>query len=69
MFAKNIPFGWISSTAINAFILNYAAYFAEIFHISSIPTGRYEAAEVLKFTPVQTDSPDYFAAGCKNCAT
>lgn len=42
--------------AIIAFILNYAAYFAEIFRggISSIPTGQYEAAKVLKFTPVQT---------------
>lgn len=44
--------------AIIAFTLNYAAYFAEIFRggISSIPTGQYEAAKVLKFTPVQTIS-------------
>lgn len=42
--------------AIIAFTLNYAAYFAEIFRggISSIPTGQYEAAKVLKFTPAQT---------------
>ena len=42
--------------AIIAFTLNYAAFFAEIFcgGISSIPTGQYEAAKVLKFTPVQT---------------
>ncbi|MGT2940050.1 amino acid ABC transporter permease [Streptococcus cristatus] len=42
--------------AIIAFTLNYAAYFVEIFRggISSIPTGQYEAAKVLKFTPVQT---------------
>lgn len=42
--------------AIIAFTLNYVAYFAEIFRggISSIPTGQYEAAKVLKFTPVQT---------------
>ena len=42
--------------AIISFTLNYAAYFAEIFRggISSIPTGQYEAAKVLKFTPVQT---------------
>ncbi len=46
----------IRFAAIIAFILNYAAYFAEIFRggISSIPTGQYEAAKVLKFTPVQT---------------
>lgn len=44
------------TAAIIAFTLNYAAYFAEIFRggISSIPTGQYEAAKVLKFTPVQT---------------
>ena len=44
--------------AIIAFTLNYAAYFAEIFRggISSIPNGQYEAAKVLKFTPVQTIS-------------
>lgn len=42
--------------AIIAFTLNYAAYFAKIFRggISSIPTGQYEAAKVLKLTPVQT---------------
>ena len=44
--------------AIIAFTLNYAAYFAEIFRggISSIPNGQYEAAKVLKFSPVQTIS-------------
>ncbi|WP_303977442.1 amino acid ABC transporter permease, partial [Streptococcus danieliae] len=42
--------------AIIAFTLNYAAYFAEIFRggIDSIPQGQYEAAKVLKFSPVQT---------------
>ncbi|MFS1664668.1 amino acid ABC transporter permease [Streptococcus sp. zg-JUN1979] len=42
--------------AIIAFTLNYAAYFAEIFRggIASIPKGQYEAAKVLKFSPVQT---------------
>lgn len=42
--------------AILAFTLNYAAYFAEIFRggIDAIPKGQYEAARVLKFTPVQT---------------
>ena len=42
--------------AIIAFTLNYAAYFAEIFRggIASSPRGQYEAAKVLKFTPVQT---------------
>ena len=39
-----------------AFIINYAAYFAEIFRagIQSIPRGQYEAADVLGYTPAQT---------------
>ena len=42
--------------AIIAFTLNYAAYFAEIFRggIATIPQGQYEAAKVLKFTPLAT---------------
>ncbi len=39
-----------------AFVLNYAAYFAEIFRggIEGIPNGQYEAAKVLGFTRSQT---------------
>ncbi|KAF1303059.1 amino acid ABC transporter permease [Enterococcus saccharolyticus] len=42
--------------AVFAFILNYAAYFAEIFRggIQSIPKGQYEAAQVLRLTKRQT---------------
>lgn len=42
--------------ALFAFILNYAAYFAEIFRggIQSIPIGQYEAAKVLRLTKKQT---------------
>lgn len=42
--------------AIIAFVLNYAAYFSEIFRggIESMPKGQYEAAEVLGFTKMQT---------------
>ena len=38
------------------FILNYAAYFAEIYRsgIQSIPRGQYEAAEVLGYSRTQT---------------
>ncbi len=38
------------------FILNYAAYFAEIYRggIESIPVGQYEAANVLGYTKFQT---------------
>lgn len=41
---------------IVAFVLNYAAYFAEIYRggIESIPRGQYEAAKVLGFTGPQT---------------
>ena len=44
------------AAAVAAFILNYSAYFAEIYRggIQSIPKGQYEAAEVLGFTGPQT---------------
>ncbi|MBR3583121.1 MAG: amino acid ABC transporter permease [Kiritimatiellae bacterium] len=44
------------AAVIVAFVLNYAAYFAEIFRggIESIPRGQWEAAQVLGFTPAQT---------------
>ena len=39
-----------------AFVINYAAYFAEIYRagIESIPVGQYEAAEVLGYSKAQT---------------
>ncbi|MDD2235571.1 MAG: amino acid ABC transporter permease [Desulfitobacteriaceae bacterium] len=42
--------------ALIAFILNYTAYFGEIFRggIASIDKGQYEAAKVLGFTSAQT---------------
>ena len=41
---------------IIAFILNYAAYFGEIYRsgIQSMPQGQYEAAQVLGYSPAQT---------------
>jgi polar amino acid transport system permease protein len=44
------------AAALLAFVLNYAAYFAEIFRagIQSIPKGQYEAAKTLGFTYPQT---------------
>ncbi|MEG0072591.1 MAG: amino acid ABC transporter permease [Raoultibacter sp.] len=41
---------------IIAFIINYAAYFAEIYRggIQSMPHGQYEAASVLGYSPAQT---------------
>ena len=48
--------GWRFPALIIGFIVNYAAYFAEIYRggIESIPVGQYEAAEVLGFTKTQT---------------
>lgn len=44
------------NATIIAFIINYAAYFAEIYRsgIQSIPKGQYEAAEVLGYSRLQT---------------
>lgn len=41
---------------IIAFVINYAAYFAEIYRsgIESMPKGQYEAAEVLGYSKAQT---------------
>lgn len=47
---------WRFPALIVAFVVNYAAYFAEIYRggIESIPQGQYEAAQVLGYTKVQT---------------
>ena len=44
------------SAVIIAFVLNYAAYFAEIYRggIESMPVGQYEAAKVLGYSKGQT---------------
>lgn len=44
------------TACIIAFIINYAAYFAEIYRsgIQSIPKGQYEAASVLGYSRLQT---------------
>ena len=48
--------GWRFPALIIGFVLNYAAYFAEIYRggIESMPVGQYEAAEVLGYTKTQT---------------
>ncbi|MEG0504341.1 MAG: amino acid ABC transporter permease, partial [Raoultibacter sp.] len=47
---------WRFTAVLVAFILNYSAYFAEIYRsgIQSIPQGQYEAAAVLGYSRVQT---------------
>lgn len=48
--------GYRFPAVIIAFVINYAAYFAEIYRagIESIPLGQYEAAEVLGYNKAQT---------------
>lgn len=50
------PFRSRIIAVIIAFIINYAAYFSEIYRggIESIPVGQYEAGQVLGFTKTQT---------------
>lgn len=47
---------WRFTALIIGFVINYSAYFAEIYRagIDSIPIGQYEAAEVLGYTNRQT---------------
>lgn len=47
---------WRFPAIVIGFVLNYAAYFAEIYRggIESMPVGQYEAAEVLGYTKSQT---------------
>ena len=55
LFGWNIG-NWRFPAIIVGFVLNDAAYFAEIYRggIESIPAGQYEAAEVLGYTKTQT---------------
>ena len=50
MFRMKMGPGYRFPAVIIAFVINYAAYFAEIYRsgIESIPNGQYEAAQVIK---------------------
>ena len=56
VFGMKLTAGWTFAELIIGFVINYAAYFAEIYRggIESIPVGQYEAAEVLGYTRGQT---------------
>ena len=56
LFHVTLPGNWRFSAVVVAFIINYAAYFAEIYRggIESIPIGQYEAAQVLGYRKGQT---------------
>ena len=52
----NIPMQDRMTAALIAFVINYSAYFSEIYRggIESIPKGQYEACQVLGMTKAQT---------------
>ena len=56
VFGMRIAAGYRFVAVILAFVLNYAAYFAEIYRsgIESIPVGQHEAAEILGYSKAQT---------------
>lgn len=55
-FSVNISGGYRFVAIIVGFVLNYAAYFAEIYRsgIESMPVGQYEAAKILGYSKSQT---------------
>lgn len=56
VFKLRMGAGYRFPAVILAFVLNYAAYFAEIYRsgIESMPAGQYEAAQVLGYSRSQT---------------
>ena len=56
LFGISLGKNWTFTALILGFVINYAAYFAEIYRggIESMPVGQYEAAEVLGYTKTQT---------------
>jgi polar amino acid transport system permease protein len=56
IFGIQLTMEWRLGACLVAFIMNYSAYFAEIYRsgIQSIPRGQYEAAEVLGYSKAQT---------------
>ena len=65
----SVPQSWRFIAAIVGFVLNYAAYFAEIYRsgIEAISPGQYEAAEVLGYTKNQTFMKIIMPQMIKNC--
>ena len=60
-FAPHFMFGmsiatWRFPALVVGFVMNYAAYFAEIYRggVESMPIGQYEAAEILGYSKFQT---------------
>ena len=56
VFRMQVGTGYRFPAVILAFVINYAAYFAEIYRsgIQSMPVGQYEAAKLLGYSKTQT---------------
>lgn len=56
VFHMRLSANWTFTALILGFVINYSAYFAEIYRggIESMPVGQYEAAQVLGYTKIQT---------------
>lgn len=56
IFGMNIGSNYRNTAVLIGFVLNYTAYFAEIYRggIESMPVGQYEAAQILGYTRTQT---------------
>jgi polar amino acid transport system permease protein len=56
IFGLSLPKDYRFTAVIIGFVLNYAAYFAEIYRggIESMPIGQYEAAKLLGYNKTQT---------------
>jgi len=56
LFGMKVGNGYRLWAAFIGFVINYAAYFAEIYRsgIQSMPVGQYEAAKLLGYTKTQT---------------
>ena len=65
VFGMKLTAGWTFAALIIGFVINYAAYFAEIYRggIESIPVGQYEAANVLGYTQGADFPAHHSAAG------
>ena len=61
---QNTP-TWKNTAVAVGFILNYAAYFAEIYRggIEAIPKGQYEAAKILGYKQITDLYADHSSAG------
>ena len=56
IFGVRISSSYLMTAVLIGFVINYAAYFAEIYRggIESMPSGQYEAAKVLGYHKIQT---------------